>query len=80
MPGSPPRPGSNGVIAKAMAAIMRRHCGSGAQRYDAAAAERRLPQGFVTEVNDLWRYYLMYSEGGFRGGGIDVAQVTLIRR
>jgi cyclopropane-fatty-acyl-phospholipid synthase len=28
----------------------------------------------------LWRYYLMYCEGGFRGGGIDVAQVTLVRR
>jgi cyclopropane-fatty-acyl-phospholipid synthase len=50
------------------------------ERYDAAAAEGRLPQGFVTKVNDLWRYYLMYCEGGFRGGGIDVAQVTLVRR
>jgi cyclopropane-fatty-acyl-phospholipid synthase len=50
------------------------------ERYDAAVAEGRLPQGFVTKVNDLWRYYLMYCEGGFRGGGIDVAQVTLIRR
>jgi len=27
----------------------------------------------------LWRYYLMYCEGGFRGGGIDVAQVTLVK-
>ncbi|MGQ0659557.1 class I SAM-dependent methyltransferase [Sphingosinicella sp.] len=50
------------------------------ERYDAAIAEDRLPPGFVTKVNDLWRYYLMYCEGGFRGGGIDVAQITLIRR
>jgi cyclopropane-fatty-acyl-phospholipid synthase len=28
----------------------------------------------------LWRYYLMYCEGGFRGGGIDVAQVTLVKK
>jgi len=28
----------------------------------------------------LWRYYLMYCEGGFRGGGIDVAQITLEKR
>jgi cyclopropane-fatty-acyl-phospholipid synthase len=27
----------------------------------------------------LWRYYLMYCEGGFRGGGIDVAQVTMVK-
>lgn len=50
------------------------------ERYEAAIAGDRLPRGFVTKVNDLWRYYLMYCEGGFRGGGIDVAQVTLIRR
>ena len=31
----------------------------------------------TTRFHDLWRYYLMYCEGGFRGGGIDVAQVTL---
>lgn len=24
--------------------------------------------------------YLMYCEGGFRGGGIDVAQVTLVKK
>ena len=48
------------------------------ERYDAAVAERRLA-GFDPAFHDLWRYYLMYSEGGFRGGGIDVAQVTLVR-
>ena len=49
------------------------------QRYDAAVAGGRL-DGFPPEFHTLWRYYLMYCEGGFRGGGIDVAQVTLIKR
>ena len=49
-------------------------------RYEAAIREGRLPSGFDERFHDLWRYYLMYCEGGFRGGGIDVAQVTLVRR
>jgi cyclopropane-fatty-acyl-phospholipid synthase len=48
------------------------------ERYDAAIREGRLP-GFSEEFHNLWRYYLMYCEGGFRGGGIDVAQVTMAR-
>ncbi len=48
-------------------------------RFDAAVAEGRLA-GFDQRFHDLWRYYLMYCEGGFRGGGIDVAQVTLVKR
>jgi cyclopropane-fatty-acyl-phospholipid synthase len=48
------------------------------QRYNAAVAKGRL-EGFANEFHDLWRYYLMYCEGGFRGGAIDVAQVTLTR-
>jgi cyclopropane-fatty-acyl-phospholipid synthase len=48
------------------------------ERYDAAVDAGRLP-GFSAEFHDLWRYYLMYCEGGFRGGGIDVAQVTLVK-
>ncbi len=48
--------------------------------YDAAVAEGRLPAGFDEPFHRLWRYYLMYCEGGFRGGGIDVAQVTLVKR
>jgi cyclopropane-fatty-acyl-phospholipid synthase len=47
--------------------------------YDAAVEEGRLPAGFDESFHDLWRYYLMYCEGGFRGGGIDVAQVTLVK-
>ncbi|WP_118857616.1 SAM-dependent methyltransferase [Sphingomonas mesophila] len=49
------------------------------ERYDAAVAEGRL-DGFSPAFHRLWRYYLMYCEGGFRGGGIDVAQVTLVKR
>ncbi|WP_174298192.1 class I SAM-dependent methyltransferase, partial [Sphingomonas bacterium] len=48
-------------------------------RFDAAVAERRLPVRFDARFVALWRYYLMYCEGGFRGGGIDVAQVTLVK-
>ena len=49
-------------------------------RFDAAVAEGRLPPRFDARFVRLWRYYLMYCEGGFRGGGIDVAQVTLVKR
>lgn len=49
------------------------------QNFDAAAGEGRLPAGFDREFCELWRYYLMYCEGGFRGGGIDVHQVTLVK-
>ncbi|WP_029625371.1 SAM-dependent methyltransferase [Sphingomonas sp. PAMC 26605] len=48
--------------------------------FDAAVVEGRLPAKFDQAFVELWRYYLMYCEGGFRGGGIDVAQVTLVKR
>ncbi len=48
-------------------------------RFDQAVEEGRLPAGFDERFVRLWRYYLMYCEGGFRGGGIDVAQVTLFK-
>jgi cyclopropane-fatty-acyl-phospholipid synthase len=48
------------------------------ERYDAAVREGRL-KGFSERFHDLWRYYLMYCEGGFRGRGIDVAQVTMVK-
>ena len=47
--------------------------------FDAAVAEERLPARFDERFQRLWRYYLMYCEGGFRGGGIDVMHVTLVR-
>jgi len=48
--------------------------------FDAAVAEGRLPARFDAGFAAMWRYYLMYCEGGFRGGGIDVAQVTLVKK
>ncbi|MBY0581592.1 MAG: cyclopropane-fatty-acyl-phospholipid synthase family protein [Sphingomonas sp.] len=49
-------------------------------QFDAAVAQNRLPRRFDRDFVALWRYYMMYCEGGFRGGGIDVAQVTLVKR
>ncbi len=48
-------------------------------RFDAAVEQDRLPPEFDDDFIALWRYYLMYCEGGFRGGGIDVVQVTLVK-
>ncbi|HYC63350.1 MAG TPA: cyclopropane-fatty-acyl-phospholipid synthase family protein [Reyranellaceae bacterium] len=48
------------------------------ERYDAALASGELA-GFSDRFHRLWRYYLMYCEGGFRGGAIDVAQVTMVK-
>lgn len=50
------------------------------ENFDQAVEEGRLPSGFDEGFVRLWRYYLMYCEGGFRSGGIDVAQVTLIKQ
>lgn len=49
------------------------------ERFDAAAAQGRLPAAFDERFRRLWRFYLTYCEGGFRGRGIDVEQVTLIK-
>lgn len=49
------------------------------ERFDAAVEEGRLPLSFDAAFVKLWRYYLMYCEGGFLGGGITVAQVTLVK-
>ena len=48
------------------------------ERYDEAVARGALA-GFEEPFHNLWRYYLMYCEGGFRGRAIDVAQVTLAK-
>jgi cyclopropane-fatty-acyl-phospholipid synthase len=48
------------------------------ERYDVAIARGQLG-GFGEAFHNLWRYYLMYCEGGFRGGAIDVAQVTMVK-
>lgn len=49
------------------------------ERFDDAYSDGRLPSDFDKRFRDLWRFYLMYCEGGFRGGGIDVHQVTLVK-
>ena len=49
------------------------------ENFDRAVEEERLPAGFDEDFIRLWRFYLQYCEGGFRGGGIDVHQVTLIK-
>lgn len=46
--------------------------------YDDAVEHGKLA-GFSDEFHRLWRFYLMYCEGGFRGGAIGVAQVTLVK-
>ncbi len=48
-------------------------------QFDNAIAAGKLPPQFDDRFIRLWRYYLQYCEGGFRGGGIDVAQVTLVK-
>jgi cyclopropane-fatty-acyl-phospholipid synthase len=46
------------------------------QTYDEAVEGGKL-RGFSDRFHRLWRYYLMYCEGGFRGGAIGVAQATM---
>lgn len=50
------------------------------ENFEAAIDSGHLPPQFDERFVKLWRYYLMYCEGGFRGGGIDVTQVTLVKR
>ncbi len=50
------------------------------EQFDRAAASEQLPPRFDADFQRLWRYYLDYCEGGFRGGSIWVAQVTLIKQ
>jgi cyclopropane-fatty-acyl-phospholipid synthase len=47
------------------------------EAFTAAIADKRLPAGFDTQFQRIWRYYLTYCEGGFRGGALDVQQITL---
>jgi cyclopropane-fatty-acyl-phospholipid synthase len=48
-------------------------------RFDAVVEAGLLPTRFDVHFVDMWRYYLMYCEGGFAGRGIDVSQVTLVK-
>ena len=47
--------------------------------FDRAVEDGRLPDGFDAQFVKLWRFYLMYCEGGFDGGGINVGQATLVK-
>lgn len=49
------------------------------ENFERAWADRAIPAGFDERFARLWRFYLMYCEGGFRGGSISVAQVTLVK-
>ncbi|MBO9579404.1 MAG: class I SAM-dependent methyltransferase [Sphingobium sp.] len=49
------------------------------ERFDAVVEAGLLPRRFDVHFVNMWRYYLMYCEGGFAGRGIDVAQVTLVK-
>ncbi len=49
------------------------------RNFDAAVRSGNLPDGFDNRFIDMWRYYLDYCEGGFRGGSINVHQVTLTK-
>jgi cyclopropane-fatty-acyl-phospholipid synthase len=49
------------------------------ENFDAVVEDGKLPPSFDARFVALWRYYLMYCEGGFRGGGIQVSQVTLVK-
>ena len=49
------------------------------EAFDAVVAAGKLPERFDKHFINLWRFYLTYCEGGFRGGGIEVAQVTLVK-
>ena len=48
--------------------------------FDQAVEAGQLPAGFDARFVRLWRFYLMYCEAGFAGGGIKVSQVTLLKR
>jgi cyclopropane-fatty-acyl-phospholipid synthase len=48
--------------------------------FDAAVEAGQLPAGFDARFVRLWRFYLMYCEAGFLGGGITVSQVTLLKQ
>ncbi len=49
------------------------------ENFTVAGNQGRLPTGFDSHFRRFWDYYLAYCEGGFRGGGIDVHQVTLVK-
>lgn len=49
------------------------------EAFDRAVESGQLPSDFDARFVRLWRFYLMYCEAGFAGGGITVSQVTLLK-
>lgn len=49
------------------------------ERFDAIVSAGKLPPQFDEKFIQMWRFYLLYCEGGFRGGAINVSQVTLLK-
>jgi cyclopropane-fatty-acyl-phospholipid synthase len=49
------------------------------ESFEQALADGKLPAAFDEKFQRIWRYYLTYCEGGFRGGGISVQQVALVK-
>jgi cyclopropane-fatty-acyl-phospholipid synthase len=49
------------------------------EQFDTVVDAGTLPAGFDERFVRMWRYYLMYCEGGFRSGGITVAQAILTK-
>lgn len=49
------------------------------ERFDAIVSAGELPSQFDEKFIQMWRFYLLYCEGGFRGGAINVSQVTLTK-
>jgi cyclopropane-fatty-acyl-phospholipid synthase len=49
------------------------------ERFEEVVEDGLLPPRFDAHFVDLWRYYLMYCEGGFAGRSCDVSQVTLVK-
>lgn len=49
-------------------------------RFEAVVQSGQLPAQFDEKFVQMWRFYLLYCEGGFRGGAINVSQATLVKQ
>ncbi len=48
-------------------------------KFEEVVKQGLLPKQFDERFIHMWRFYLLYCEGGFRGGAINVSQVTLMK-
>jgi len=48
-------------------------------RFEEIIKQNKLPDHFDQNFIQMWRFYLLYCEGGFRGEAINVSQVTLVK-